>query len=203
MIAKLTGILDVLNDTSLILDVNGVGYLVSCSSRTLGNLGAKGDRVALFIETVMRSESLQLYGFGSQEEQSCFRLLTTVQGVGMRMALSLLSAFSPSEIYHTISTQDKTLLTRADGVGPKLASRLVTELKDKVPLGSALASNVYTHPSSLAPALEEAASALVNLGYRRLEAVTAVSKAHQHLGETASLNDLIRQGLSLLARSGT
>lgn len=203
MIAKLTGNLDILNDTSLVLDVNGVGYLVSCSSRTLGSLGAKGDRIVLFIETVMRAESLQLYGFGTPEEQTCFRLLITVQGVGMRMALSLLSAFSPSEIYQAISAQDKALLTRADGVGPKLASRIVTELKDKIPTGLAFASNVYTHPSSLAPTLEEAVSALVNLGYKRLEAVTAVSKAQQHLGEEAPLNDLIRQGLSLLARSGT
>jgi Holliday junction DNA helicase RuvA len=203
MIAKLTGLLDVLNETSLVLDVNGVGYLVSCSSRTLGSLGTKGERVTLFIETVMRAESLQLYGFGSQEEQACFRLLTTVQGVGMRMALALLSALSPSDIYQAIATQDKTILTRADGVGPKLASRVVTELKDKIPTGIAFAANVYTHPSSLAPSLEEAVSALVNLGYRRLEAVTAVSKAQQRLGEDAPLNDLIRQGLSLLARSGT
>lgn len=203
MIAKLTGILDVLSDTSLVLDVNGVGYLVSCSSRTLGSLGAKGDRVVLFIETVMRAESLQLYGFGTQEEQACFRLLITVQGVGMRMALALLSALSSSEIHQAIAAQDKATLTRADGVGPKLASRIVTELKDKIPTSVAFASNVYTHPSSLAPSLEEAVSALVNLGYRRLEAVTAVSKAQQHLGEAAPLNDLIRQGLSLLARSGT
>ncbi len=203
MIAKLTGILDVLSESSLVLEVNGVGYLVSCSSRTLGSLGAKGERVTLFIETVMRAESLQLYGFASPEEQACFRLLITVQGVGMRMALSLLSALSPSDAYQAIATQDKTILTRADGVGPKLASRIVTELKDKIPTGLALSSNVYAHPSSLAPTLEEAASALVNLGYRRLEAVTAVSKAQQSLGDDAPLNDLIRQGLSLLARSGT
>jgi Holliday junction DNA helicase RuvA len=203
MIAKLMGRVDTLNDTSLILDVNGVGYLVSCSSRTLGNLSAKGESVTLFIETVMRAESLHLYGFGTQEEQTCFRLLITVQGVGMRMALSLLSALSPADVHQAIAAQDKASLTRAEGVGPKLASRIVTELKDKIPESTPVASNVYSHPSALPPSLEEAVSALVNLGYRRLEAVTAVSKAQQNLGEEAPLNDLIRQGLSLLARSGT
>jgi Holliday junction DNA helicase RuvA len=202
MIAKLTGILDTLGESSLIIDVNGVGYLVSCSSRTLRNL-TKGQSVTLTIETVMRAESLQLFGFETQDEQDCFRLLTTVQGVGMRMGLSLLSAFSPFDLYQTISAQDKTMLTRADGVGPKLASRIVTELKDKVPTGLALKASNYMHLSSLSPAVEEAVSALVNLGYRRLEAVTAISQAQQQLEANASLHDLIRQGLSLIARTGT
>ena len=203
MIAKLTGILDTLSDSSLILDVGGVGYLVSASSRTLGNVGSPGSRATLFIDTVMRAESLHLFGFGTEEEQACFRLLITVQGVGMRMALSLLSALSPGDIYRAIGAQDKTLLTRADGVGPKLAGRIVTELKDKIPADSGLMANVISYPSSLAPQLEEAVSALVNLGYRRLEAVTAVAKAEQILGADGSLNDFIRQGLSLLSRSGT
>lgn len=203
MIAKLTGLLDTLGETSLVLDVNGVGYLVSCSSRTLSHVGESGQKVTLFIETIMRAESLQLFGFESREEQDCFRLLTTVQGVGMRMALALLSALSSQDIYQAIATQDKTTLTRADGVGPKLASRIVTELKDKVPKEIGFASNVYPLSSSLSPSLEEATSALVNLGYRRMEAVTAISKAQQTLGTEASLNDLIRQGLSTLARSGT
>lgn len=201
MIAKLTGILDTIGDTFLIIDVGGVGYVVFCSSRTLGNIGAKHDRVTLFVETVMRAEALQLYGFKTQEEQACFRLLTTVQGVGARMALSLLSALSPSEVYQAIASQDKTLLTRAEGVGPKLASRIVTELKDKIPMGLGFEGSSYPITSSLPPAIEEAVSALVNLGYKRLEAVTAVSKSRQEMGDTASLNDLIRQGLSLLARS--
>src|SRR5579863_5676597 len=132
MIAKLTGVIDTVGDTYLILDVSGVGYFVSCSSRTLASIGAKGERVVLFIETIMRAESLHLYGFGSKEVQDCFRLITTVQGVGMRMGLSLLSALSPVDIYQAIATQDKTTLTRADGVGPKLASRILTELKDKI-----------------------------------------------------------------------
>jgi len=203
MIAKLTGVTDTIGDTFLILDVNGVGYLVSCSSRTLGNIGAKGQSVSLFIETLMRAESLHLYGFGTQEEQECFRLLTTVQGVGMRMGLALLSALSSGEIYQAIAAQDKATLTRADGVGPKLASRIVTELKDKIPTGLGLAANVYSLTSSLTPHVEEAVSALVNLGYRRLEAVTTISKIVQKSPEELSLNDLIRQGLSTLSRSGT
>jgi Holliday junction DNA helicase RuvA len=203
MIAKLTGLLDTLGETSLILDVNGVGYLVSCSSRTLSHVGERGQTVTLFIETIVRAESLQLFGFESREEQDCFRLLTTVQGVGMRMALALFSALSLQEIYQAIATQDKVTLTRADGVGPKLASRIVTELKDKVPTEIGFASNVYSIPSSFSPSLEEATSALVNLGYRRIEAVTAIHKAQQTLGPEAPLNDLIRQGLSALARSGT
>lgn len=203
MIAKLTGLIDTIGDTFLILDVNGVGYLVSCSSRTLSIVGTKGEKATLFIETVMRAESLQLYGFNSREEQDCFRLLTTIQGVGMRMSLALLSALSPPEIYQAIASQDKLTLTRADGVGPKLASRIVTELKDKVPAELGLAASVCSFPTSLSPMVEEAVSALVNLGYRRIEAVPAVSKAHHHLGENVILNDLIRQGLSLLSRSGT
>ncbi|MBP9692867.1 MAG: Holliday junction branch migration protein RuvA [Alphaproteobacteria bacterium] len=203
MIAKLTGCVDTIGDTFLILDVNGVGYLVSASRRTLSQVGAQGTRVTLFIETVMRAESLHLYGFESREEQDCFRLLTTVQGVGMRMGMALLSTLSSSEIYQAIASQDKTMLTRADGVGPKLASRIVTELKDKIPIDVTYTSNVYPHPSSLSPMVEEAVSALVNLGYRRIEAVTAVSKAQQNLGDEFALNDLIRQGLSSLSRSGT
>ncbi len=203
MIAKLSGFIDTIADTFLIIDVGGVGYLVSCSGRTLRNIGPKGEKTTLFIETVMRAESLQLHGFGAREEQECFRLLITVQGVGMRMALSLLSALSPAEIYQGVAAQDKVTLTRADGVGPKLASRIVTELKDKIPAELGFSVPLSSLPSSLPPILEEATSALVNLGYRRLEAITVISKAQQNLGENASLNDLIRQGLSLLARSGT
>jgi Holliday junction DNA helicase RuvA len=152
MIAKLTGLIDSINETSLILDVGGVGYHVSCSSRTLGTLGHKGEHISLCIETIMRAESLHLYGFKDQAEQDCFRLLTTVQGVGTRMGLALLSALSPTDIYQAIGAQDK-------------------------------------------------ASLIVNLGYRRLESMAAAHKAQQELGEGASLNDLIRQSLSLVARS--
>ncbi len=203
MIAKLTGSIDTLGDTFLIIEVGGVGYLVSCSRRTLSNIGDRGKKVILFIETVMRAESLHLYGFETQEEQDCFRLLITVQGVGMRMALALLSILAPIEIYQTIASQDKMALIRADGVGPKLASRILTELKDKVPKEIGFISPLPSVLSSLSPHVQEAISALVNLGYRRIEAVTAISKTQQQLGENASLNDLIRQGLSLLARTGT
>lgn len=200
MIAKLTGLIDTIGETSLILDVNGVGYLVSCSGRTLNTIGHKGEQATLHIETIMRAESLHLYGFSDSAEQDCFRLLTTVQGVGTRMALSLLSAFSSSDIYQAIGTQDKTTLTRADGVGPKLASRIVTELKDKMPKDLAYTTTTYS-PLPPSPVVDEALSALVNLGYRRFEAMTAINKAQQDLGESATLNDLIRQGLSLLSRS--
>ncbi len=203
MIAKLTGNVDSFGESSLIIDVNGVGYLVSCSSQTLGNVGSRGDKVTLLIETVMRAESLQLFGFATNEEQDCFRLLTTVQGVGMRMGLSILSAMPTVEIYRAIAAQDKASLTRADGVGPKLASRILTELKDKVPAELGFVSNSNSTPSSLSSAAQEAVSALVNLGYRRLDAVTAVTKAQQQMGEDTSLNELIRVGLSALSRTGT
>lgn len=204
MIAKLTGIVDTVGENFLIIDVNGVGYLVSCSGRTLGAIGHKGEPATVFIEALMRAESLQLYGFKTQEEQGCFCLLTTVQGVGARMALSLLSTLSPSEVYQAIGAEDKALLTRAEGVGPKLASRILTELKDKVPTIIHFPSHgAVQAPSALSPGVEEAISALVNLGYRRFEAVTAVTKALTQVDKAAPLSDLIRQGLSLLARSGT
>jgi Holliday junction DNA helicase RuvA len=201
VIAKLTGILDTIGDNFAIIDVGGVGYLVSCSSRTLSSIGSPGDNVILYIETIMRAESLQLFGFGSTEEQDCFRLLTTVQGVGMRMGLSLLSALSAPQIYQAIAAQDKESLTRADGVGPKLASRILSELKDKIPVNLSVATLAYIRPSSLSPSTEEAVSALINLGYKRIEAITAISKAQQTLGDAANLNDLIRIGLSQLART--
>lgn len=203
MIAKLTGVIDTLDETSLIIEVGGVGYLVSCSSRTLNSMRAKGEQVTLFIETVMRAESLHLYGFATREEQACFRLLTTVQGVGMRMALSLLSTLSPVEVYQAIAAQDKAMLTRAEGVGPKLASRMLTELKDKIPKELSFSAALAPLPFSLSPTIEDAISALVNLGYRRLEVVTAISKTQQQYGTDVPLHELIRQGLSLLARSST
>jgi len=201
MIAKLTGIIDTIGETSVILDVKGVGYLVSCSSRTLSTLGHQKDQATLFIETLMRAESLHLYGFKDQAEQDCFRLLTTVQGVGTRMGLALLSALSHTDIYQAIGAQDKASLTRADGVGPKLASRILTELKDKIPKDISYTATVYGPAASPSPLVEEAVSALTNLGYRRLESMAAIHKAHKELGEEASLNDLIRQGLALVARS--
>ena len=185
------------------MDVRGVGYLVSCSSRTLGAVGHKGEQVTLFIETVMKEASLSLYGFQNTEEQTCFRLLITVQGVGMRMAMALLSALSPTDIYQAIGAQDKDSLTRADGVGPKLASRIMGELKDKIPAHTSLTATLYTPSFVQFPSLEDATSALINLGYRRIDALTAVSKAQSHVGEDAPLNELIRKSLSLLERSGT
>ncbi len=203
MIAKLTGLIDSLHDTFLVLDVKGVGYLVSCSSRTLGTIGNTGDPATLFIETVMKETSLSLYGFSTTHEQACFRLLITVQGVGMRMAMALLSALSPVDIYQAIGTQDKDSSTRADGVGPKLASRIMGELKDKIPENTHFITTPYAPSSAQGPNLEDATSALVNLGYRRIDAITAVSKAQSHVNDDAPLSELIRKSLSLLERSGT
>lgn len=183
------------------IDVSGVGYLVSCSTRTLGGVGKIGERVSLLIETLMRAESLQLYGFGTSEERDCFRLLVTVQGVGMRMGLALLSALSPASIYQAIANQDKASLTQAEGVGPKLAARILTELKDKVPaeLGfSAISGISPMAASSLSSGVEEAVSALMNLGYKRFEAVAAMTSIQAQEREGLSLSDLIRQGLSIL-----
>lgn len=203
MIAKLTGLIDSIHDTFLVLDVKGVGYLVSCSSRTLGAIGNTGDQATLFIETVMKETSLSLYGFSTTHEQACFRLLITVQGVGMRMAMALLSALSPIDIYQAIGTQDKDSLTRADGVGPKLATRIMGELKDKIPENTHFTAPPLTHSFALSSNLEDATSALVNLGYRRIDAITAVSKAQSHVNDDAPLSELIRKSLNLLERSGT
>ena len=204
MIARLKGILDEIGADSLILDVNGVGYLVSCSQKTLGGVGPKGSTVSLWIETLMRAESLLLYGFLEKAEQTCFLKLLTVQGVGARMALSLLSSLTPEELIRAIAFQDKALLTRADGVGPKLASRLITELKEKfekgfegIELKPATSSDLGGLPS----AFEDAISALVNLGYRKGDVTEVLIRERKTLPESALLQDWIRLGLSHLAKA--
>lgn len=207
MIARLKGIIEDMGDTWVILDVNGVGYLASCSRQTLTHMGAIGEAASLHIETVLRQDNLQLYGFSTLEEKEIFLLLTTVQGVGMRVGLALLSALTPDQVLHAIATQDKTAITRADGVGPKLASRIISELKDKVPHLSvapvaANQSGVVAQPisASASSQLEEAISALVNLGYRRPEAQLAIQNAQQRLDEGAALSELIRVGLANMGR---
>src|ERR1700748_3222507 len=142
MIGKLTGIIDNIAGSPLVLDVNGVGYVVTCSARTLRKIGPNKSPASLLIETHVREDAINLYAFAENEEQDWFKLLTTVQGVGAKVALSILSAVSPDELAQVIAAQDKTALTQADGVGPKLALRLVTELKDKAP-------NYMTSPSRL------------------------------------------------------
>src|ERR1700735_5403630 len=181
MIGKLTGTLDNISGTQVLLDVNGVGYVVMCSARTLRQIGPAKTPASLLIETHVREDAINLYGFADVEEQDWFRLLTTVQGVGAKVALAILSAVSPDELAQVIAAQDKAALTQADGVGPKLALRLVTELKDKVPSFMASPARLQAvKDSSAAPTnslATDAVSALVNLGYRRAEAFGAVAAA--------------------------
>lgn len=197
MIAKLTGILDSTDLDSLILDVGGVGYLISASARTFSRLPDPGQKVSLLIDCLVRNEQTCLFGFCEKHEQDWFRILLNVQGVGAKVALAILSALSPDELAQAIATQDRALITRADGVGPKLATRIMSELKDKV---AHLGLSVPAQVTSLNSGLSEAISALTNLGYKRSEAVEAVAKAAQQHGATASTEVLIRAGLSLLSQ---
>jgi Holliday junction DNA helicase RuvA len=200
MIAMLAGIVDQRGSDSLVLDVNGVGYLVFASARTLGRVPARGEPLRLLIETHVREDHIHLYGFADEAERSWFRLLTTVQGVGARLGLAILSVLAPDALATAIMAQDKAALSRADGVGQKLATRIVSELKDKVggiALGPAAAISVGA-PDGAAAA--DAVSALVNLGYSRSDAFGAVAQAAKRLGEAAKIDALIRIGLQELSR---
>ena len=203
MIAKLKGVVDSVDEGSAVIDVNGVGYLVSASSRTLRDL-AVGGAATLLVETIVREDAIALYGFLATAERDWFRILTTVQGVGARVALSILSTLSPDEIARAIAAGDRASLSRPAGVGPKLAARLVTELKDKAAaFGVAPAPARATDTSApvvAASVNEDAVSALVNLGYRRVEAFGAVARVTQRLGPDAPLDAVIRGGLQELAR---
>ncbi|HSS82727.1 MAG TPA: Holliday junction branch migration protein RuvA [Reyranella sp.] len=201
MIAKLKGVVDTVDADSAIVDVGGVGYLVSASARTLRELAA-GDEVTVLVETIVREDAIALYGFLETAQRDWFRILTTVQGVGARVALSILSTLSPDEIARAIAAQDRATLSRPAGVGPKLAARLATELKDKAaafgvaPLGKGVEA-----PAMPAGSInEDAVSALVNLGYKRVEAFGAVARVTQRLGVDARLDAVIRAGLQELAR---
>jgi Holliday junction DNA helicase RuvA len=201
LIAKLKGVVDTVDTDSAIIDVGGVGYLVSASARTLRELAA-GDAVTVLVETIVREDAIALYGFLETAERDWFRILTTVQGVGARVALSILSTLSPVEIARAIAAQDRTTLSRPAGVGPKLAARLATELKDKAaafgvaPLGKGVEA-----PAMPAGSInEDAVSALENLGYKRVEAFGAVARVTQRLGVEAKLEAVITAGLQELAR---
>lgn len=207
MIAKLKGLVDSLGDDWVVIDVSGVGYLVFCSARTLGRLSI-GDAVALEIETHVREDHIHLYGFGDVSERDWFKLLTTVQGVGAKVGLGILSAISGDELTQAIAAGDKAMMTRAPGVGPKLAVRILSELKDKVATlalhqaGSTSlpgASAGATEISSDAKAVKEAASALVNLGYSPSDALGAASRAQANLGGAASVEALIPEALKELS----
>lgn len=205
MIAKLTGMLDTVGEDRAIVDVAGVGYLVYCSARTLANLPGAGDPVVLLIETHVREDHIHLYGFADSAERDWFRLLSTVQGVGARMALAILSALPPAELVRAIAAQDEATLTRPSGVGPKLAARIVAELKDKA--GQIFLGPVVALPGGRSADAEaqipipydDAISALVNLGYQRAEAFGAVAGVTRELGADAPLEDVIKAGLRELA----
>jgi len=202
VIAKLSGVLDFVASDSAIVDVGGVGYLVFCSARTLGKLPAKGASVSLLVETHVREDHIHLYGFGETAEREWFRLLTTVQGVGAKLGLAILSALSPDDLARAIASGDKASLSRPSGVGPKLAARIAVELKDKVKnmaLGP-ISAGLPDGESAPSGAAADAVSALVNLGYRRAEAVDAVAVVARRLGEAAAVGALIRAGLQELSK---
>ena len=200
MIAKLRGLLDGFTADSAVIDVNGVGYLVFASSRTLSALGAIGEEVVLHTEMQVSEDDIRLIGFATGEERDWFRLLTSVQGVGTRVALAILSALSGDEIHRAIASGDHRMLGRANGVGPKLAQRIAHELKDKAggivlgPGGGAAA------PPAPGSAASDAMSALLNLGFRPAEASAAVAKAEAELGPGATLDALVRTALKKAAR---
>lgn len=205
MIAKLKGLVDGTGEDWAVIDVGGVGYLVFCSARTLARLPRSGEAAQLFVETHVREDHIHLYGFPDAADRDWFRLLLTVQGVGAKVALAIQSALSADELTRAIAAADKAMLSRAQGVGAKLAVRLVTELKDKV-AGVGLADGVAATgaiPALAAGPLEEAVSALVHLGYRRIEAHGAIVKAMAALGEGAPSAALIRAGLQELGRDLT
>lgn len=207
MFAKLTGTIDTLFPNSLILDVQGVGYLVYASGRTLSRIGDKGSQCSLMIETHVREDHIHLYGFCDAQEKEWFSLLTTVQGVGAKAGLAILSVCDPQRLSAIIASQDKAALTQADGVGPKLALRILTELKDKAgsldfgsssivtPIAGAAKSSALQNNSSL----DDALSALVNLGYARADAYAALSRIQQKPeNDNLDLSALIKLGLQEL-----
>jgi len=204
MIARLAGIVDSVGPDGAVIDVGGVGYLAYCSTRTLGMLPQPGGAARLLIETHVREDHIHLYGFIDATERDWFRRLTTVQGVGARLALAILSAVAPEALTLAIVAQDKAMLARADGVGPRLAARIVNELRDKI-AGLAL---VPTSPASpgvgTVPgangAIADAVSALENLKIGRAEAYGAVAAASRRLGDNAAVEALITAGLQELAR---
>ncbi len=205
MIGKLRGRVDAVKDDYLILDVGGVGYLVFASARTLMEMKGLTAEVALIIETHVREDHIHLYGFMSEAERDCFRLLTTVQGVGAKVGMAILAIMSSEEVVTAIAAQDVTRFARASGVGKKLAERIVNELKNKV-VSLSVAPVVALSESAKKTATragggdlrEDAVSALVHLGYTRMDAFTAVARAMQDEGEVG-LDAIIKRSLRELA----
>jgi Holliday junction DNA helicase RuvA len=207
MIAKLTGKVDQTGEGFVVIDVNGVGYIVFCSNRTLSILADKIGVISVIVETHVREDHIHLYGFADEIEQLCFRLLLTVQGVGAKVCLGILSALSPDNLMQAITAQDQTIITRAPGVGPKLATRIISELKDKI-------GNITVNFSETAELgyeidksdkkefVEDAVSALVNLGYGRSEVFRAVHQVLAKVAHNPSVEELIKKGLSELSSDG-
>ena len=198
MIAHLKGRLDSTGVDHAVIDVGGVGYLIGASARTLAAIGPVGEAAMLHTEMLVAEDSIRLVGFARAEERDWFRLLTGVQGVGARVALAILSALDTAEIARAVSAQDKAMVARANGVGPKLAERIVRELKDKVgtvALGPAAAAQVMP-----VGAAADAVSALLNLGFRPAEAASAVGAAEEDLGPAATLDALVRLALRKAAK---
>ena len=185
--------LDSWGDDWAVIDVGGVGYLVYCSGRTLGRLPGAGCQASLTIETHVREDHIHLYGFADLGEQDLFRLLLSVQGVGARVALALMAVLSPVAFRTAVASGDKGAITQANGVGPKLAARLINELKDKLVGDMAVDGSMVAAPTG--GDFSDAVSALVNLGYRPAQAHTAVAVAQNNLGEQAGIQQLIRVGL--------
>ncbi|WP_181706644.1 Holliday junction branch migration protein RuvA [Chthonobacter rhizosphaerae] len=205
MIGKLKGVVDSVGEDYLILDVHGVGYQVFCSARTLQRQGRVGEALVLHIETFLREDMIRLYGFVSETEREWFRLLNTVQGVGAKVALSVLSVLDPGGLATAIAMRDLTALSRAPGVGKRVAERIATELKDKAPAfadadPAVLRTAVDVAEARASGPVTEAVSALVNLGYAQLQAAAAVTAAARTAGEEATTEKLIRLGLKELAR---
>ena len=205
MIGKLKGIIDGYGEDSVIVDVNGVGYVVHCSARTLQALPAVGEAATLSIETHVREDQIRLFGFVTDLEREWFRLLQTVQGVGTRVALSVLGTFRPADLANAIAMRDKGAIARTPGVGPKVAERICTELKDKAPAYASVDPAVIRLSGAVdekrAPQpISDAISALINLGYGQPQAAAAVAAAAREAGATADASRLIRLGLRELSR---
>jgi Holliday junction DNA helicase RuvA len=205
VIGKLRGIIDAYGEDFVIVDVGGVGYVVHCSARTLQNLPATGEAATLSIETHVREDMIRLYGFRSDAEREWFRLLQTVQGVGAKVALGILSVLEPGGLATAIATGDKASVSRGPGVGPKLAARIVAELKDKAPAFAAVDPALIRLSDAIedrkAPQpVSDAVSALVNLGYAQVQASAAIAAALKQAGDEAEAKTLIRLGLRELAR---
>ncbi len=204
MIGKLKGTIEEIGEDYVLVDVHGVCYVAYCSARTLSKLGSVGEACILFIETYVREDQIRLFGFMSALEREWFNIVQTVQGVGAKVALALLSTLTPAELANAIALQDRAAVSRAPGVGPKVAMRIVTELKNKAPAFAGDAANIGLKQElgegvATAP-VADAVSALTNLGYSRDQAANAVAAAMKTAGEGADSARLIRLGLKELSR---